>query len=62
MNRSYYEPLVRYHENMSVEELKSLALQLRRDTTDLTNFAVNSQLPMSWRLYMEDILDWIRKT
>ena len=39
MNRSYYEPLVHYHENMSVEELKSLALQLRRDTTDLTNFA-----------------------
>lgn len=39
MNKSYYEPIVKYHENMSTEELKKLALQLRRDVADLINFA-----------------------
>ena len=35
MNQSYYEPIVTYHENMTQEELKKLALQLRRDVADL---------------------------
>ena len=39
MNQSYYEPIVTYHENMTQEELKKLALQLRRDVADLINFA-----------------------
>jgi len=39
VNKSYYEPIVKYHENMSTEELKKLALQLRRDVADLINFA-----------------------
>ena len=30
MNKSYYEPIVKYHENMSTEELKKLALQFNQ--------------------------------
>lgn len=39
LNKSYYEPLVEYHEGMNTKELEQLALQLRRDVADLINFA-----------------------
>lgn len=41
MNKSYYEPLIEYKEDLSVDDLKRVALQLRRDVADLINNAGN---------------------
>ena len=38
-NTSMYAPLVEWHEGMTIEELKQLALQFRRDIVDTINFA-----------------------
>ena len=36
-----YNPIIEYHENLSVDELKKVALQLRRDVANLINNAGN---------------------
>lgn len=41
MNKSYYEPLIQYRDDLSVDDLKKVALQLRRDVADLINYAGN---------------------
>lgn len=41
MNKSYYEPLIEYRDDLSTDDLKKVALQLRRDVADLINNAGN---------------------
>lgn len=41
MDKINYNPIIEYHENLSVDELKIVALQLRRDVANLINNAGN---------------------
>ena len=41
MDKINYNPIIEYHENLSVDELKKVALQLRRDVANLINNAGN---------------------
>lgn len=55
-NTSFYEPLVSYHGNMTMEELEKLALQLRRDIIDTINFAGTRSGHVGGELSVADIM------
>lgn len=56
LNSSYYEPLVAYHPEMTTEELKLLALQLRRDIIDIAQYSGTRSGHVGGEMSVADIM------
>ena len=55
-NTSLYPPLVEYHDSLTIEELKNLALQIRRDVIDIAEHSGTRSGHLGGEMSVADIL------